>query len=101
MELNSKQRKVLEKAAHNLQPLVIVGGSGVTENLLKMADTTLADHELVKVKFNDYKDEKQELSEQIRDFCNACLVRIIGNVAVFYRPAEKPEDRRFEKALKV
>ena len=35
-ELNSKQRKYLEKEAHNLSPLVIVGGAGVTEGVINM-----------------------------------------------------------------
>lgn len=96
IELNSKERKILEKAAHDLQPVVIVGGAGVTEGLVKMVDSSLAVHELIKVKFNEYKDEKVELVNQICNQVNATLVRIIGNVAILYRPAEKPEDRKFD-----
>ena len=96
IDLNSKERKILEKAAHDLQPVVIVGGAGVTEGLVKMVDSSLAVHELIKVKFNEYKDEKVELVNQICNQVNATLVRIIGNVAILYRPAEKPEDRKFD-----
>ena len=96
IELNSKERKLLEKAAHDLQPVVIVGGAGVTEGLVKMVDSSLAVHELIKVKFNEYKDEKVELVNQICNQVNATLVRIIGNVAILYRQAEKPEDRKFD-----
>ena len=96
IELNSKERKILEKAAHDLQPVVIVGGAGVTEGLVKMVDSSLAVHELIKVKFNEYKDEKVELVNQICNQVNSTLVRIIGNVAILYRPAEKPEDRKFD-----
>lgn len=95
-ELNSKQRKILEKAAHDLQPVVIVGGAGVTEGVVQMVDTSLASHELIKVKFNEYKDEKKELTEDLCNQCNALLVRIIGNVAILYREAEKPDDRKFD-----
>ncbi|MCR4741858.1 MAG: YhbY family RNA-binding protein [Treponema sp.] len=96
IELNSKERKILEKAAHDLQPVVIVGGAGVTEGLVQMVDTSIAVHELIKVKFNEYKDEKVELVNQICNQVNATLVRIIGNVAILYRQAEKPEDRKFD-----
>ena len=96
MELNSKQRKFLEKAAHDLQPVVIVGGAGVTEGVIQMVDTSLASHELLKVKFNEYKEEKQELTEEICKQTNATLVRIIGNVAILYREAEDPKDRQFD-----
>lgn len=94
-ELNSKQRKILEKAAHNLQPIVIVGGAGVTDGVLKMTKKSLEVHELLKIKFNEYKDEKIELTRQLCDFCDAILVRIIGNTAILYKPAEKKEDRKF------
>ena len=95
MELTSKQRKYLEKAAHDLQPVVIVGGAGLTEGVTKMVDSSLEAHELIKVKFNEYKDEKKELIEEICSATNATLVRIIGNVAILFRLAEKEEDRKY------
>ncbi|MCR4580619.1 MAG: ribosome assembly RNA-binding protein YhbY [Treponema sp.] len=96
IELNSKQRKMLEKAAHDLQPVVIVGGAGMTDGVIQMADKALADHELIKVKFNEYKEEKQELTTELCEKTSGTLVRIIGNVAILYRPAEKEEDRQFK-----
>jgi len=96
IELNSKQRKILEKLAHDLQPVVIVGGAGVTEGVFNMVETSLANHELLKIKFNEYKDEKTELTTQICEKTDASLVRIIGNVAILYRPAEKEADRKIK-----
>ncbi|MCQ2576464.1 MAG: YhbY family RNA-binding protein [Treponema sp.] len=96
MELNSKQRKILEKAAHDLQPVVIVGGAGVTDGLMQMVENSLKAHELLKVKFNEYKEDKVELTNDICESTNATLVRIIGNVAILYREAEKVEDRKFK-----
>lgn len=95
IEINSKQRKILEKAAHDLQPVVIIGGAGVTEGVIQMVDTSLKAHELIKIKFNEYKDEKVELTDDICQKCDATLVRIIGNVSIVYREAEKEEDRAF------
>lgn len=95
IELTSKQRKELEKAAHDLNPVVIVGGSGVTDGVMDMIDNSLAAHELIKVKFNDYKEDKVELTNDMVQQCDATLVRIIGNVSILYRPAEKEEDRKF------
>lgn len=96
IELTSKQRKYLEKEAHDLQPVVIIGGAGLTEGVLQMVENSLAAHELLKVKFNEYKEEKQELTEEMCSNCNATLVRIIGNVAILYREAEKPADRKYK-----
>ena len=41
IEFTSKQRKALEKIAHDLQPVVIVGGAGVTEGVVDMIDNSL------------------------------------------------------------
>ena len=90
IELTSKQRKELEKAAHDLQPVVIVGGAGVTEGVTKMVDSSLAAHELIKIKFNEFKDEKIELTNKLCEETDATLVRLIGNVAILFR--EKPEE---------
>ena len=96
IDLNSKQRKILEKAAHDMQPVVIIGGAGLTDGVIQMTANTLTAHELIKVKFNEYKDEKQELTSQLCSRTDATLVRIIGNVAILYKEAEKVEDRKFK-----
>lgn len=93
MVLTSKQRKILEKQAHDLSPVVIIGQHGITENLLKMVEDSLKVHELIKVKFNEYKDDKREYSEDIANRTDSNLVRVIGNVAIFYRQNEDPEKR--------
>lgn len=99
MDINSKQRKLLEKYANTLEPVVIVGGNGVSEGVTGKVDQSLACHELIKVKFNEFKDEKHELTASLVEACNATLVRVIGNVAILYRPAEEAKDRKFEKEL--
>ena len=100
IELNSKQRKLLEKKANTLEPVVIVGGNGVSEGVTEKVNQSLACHELIKVKFNEFKDEKHELTEELIKNTESTLVRLIGNVAILYRPAEKAENRKFEKELK-
>ncbi len=90
-ELTSRQRKELEKLAHNLQPVVIIGGAGLTDGVIGMIDKSLAAHELIKVKFNEYKDEKQDLTGQICQKTEATLVRIIGNIAILFREKEEKE----------
>lgn len=99
IELNSKQRKILEKAAHDMQPVVIVGGAGVTDGVMEKIDSSLAAHELLKVKFNEYKDEKIDLTNEICEKTNATLVRVIGNIAILYREAEKADDRKYADLL--
>ena len=60
MDINSKQRKLLEKHANTIEPVVIVGGAGVTDGVTEKVQQSLACHELIKIKFNEFKDEKHE-----------------------------------------
>ena len=99
MEINAKQRKFLEKNAQGLNALVQVGGAGVTENQIAQISRLLEEHELIKVKFNEFKDEKRELSNEIAQKTDSTMVRLIGNVLILYRPAKEADDRKFEKDL--
>ena len=92
--MTSKQRRALEKIAHDIEPVGIVGAAGVTDGVIKMVQTSLDAHELIKIKFNEYKDEKTELTQKICTETDATLVRIIGNRAILFKQAEKPEDRK-------
>lgn len=94
-ELNSHERKTLTTAAQTLKSLVQIGQNGLTENLAAQVDQLLAHHELVKVKFNEFKDEKHEISEELARQTKSALVRVIGNVAIFYRPAKEEEKRKY------
>jgi RNA-binding protein len=93
-EITSKQRKILEKAAHNLEPVVIVGQNGVTDSVVKMISESLEAHELTKVKFNEYKDEKSGYAADIAMRTDSILVRIIGNVAIFFRQNDDEKKRK-------
>ncbi len=96
IELTSKQRKNLEKLAHDLQPVVIVGGAGVTDGVISMVDNSLAAHELIKIKFNEYKDEIRDLTTELCEKTDATLVRIIGFTVILFREAEEEEDRKIK-----
>lgn len=94
-ELTSKERSTLVKLAHNKRPVMQIGSKGLTEAIELKAEESLKSHELIKMKFIDYKGEKNEIATAICKKCNAAFVRIIGNTAIIYRPAEKQEDRKY------
>lgn len=105
-ELTSAQRKYLRGLAHELEAVVLVGKGGLSDGLLLNLDTALSSHELVKVKFNDFKDQKKELAAEIAEKLGAIHVATIGHVATFFRPAKDekkrqivlPKGGRFKKA---
>ena len=61
--LTSSQRKFLRSRAHHLDPAVLVGKQGVTDTLVRAAQQSLEAHELIKIRFNEFKEEKRELAE--------------------------------------
>lgn len=92
--LKGSQRKYLRAQAHHLKPLVIIGAKGVTDHLISAVDLALTDHELIKVKFSEFKEEKKEVSALLAQATKSEVVGMIGNVAIFYRQHPIPEKRK-------
>lgn len=95
-ELNSAQRRQLRSLAHHLQPVCYVGKQGLTDALLASVNAALDDHELIKMKFNDHKEEKKAITEEIAQKTGAHVAGIIGNIAILYRQQADEEKRKIE-----
>jgi RNA-binding protein len=54
-----------------MDSIVKIGKQGITDQLIKAIGTALEDHELIKVKFVDHKDEKNSMVPQIAEKCSA------------------------------
>ncbi len=94
--LKGSQRKYLRSQAHHLKPLVLIGAKGVTEQLLGSVDLALEDHELIKVKFVEFKETKKELSQEIAEATKSELVGLIGNIAILYRQHPQSDKRKIK-----
>ena len=94
--LSQSQRQFLRKLAHELKPIVHVGKNGLNDNLLSSAEIALDAHELIKIKFNDFKDQKQEIAQQLADQVHAELIYVIGNTAILYRQQADAEKRKIQ-----
>jgi RNA-binding protein len=95
-QLKGSQRKYLRAQAHHIKPIVIIGVKGVTPQLLGSVDVALNDHELIKVKFAEFKESKKEISEEIAKATKSEKVGLIGNIAILYRQQPDPEKRKFK-----
>jgi RNA-binding protein len=95
-KLKGSQKKYLRAQAHHLKPLVIIGAKGITGSLIGSVDHALNDHELIKVKFGDFKESKKEISQEIAGKTKSELVGLIGNISVFYRQHPEPEKRKIK-----
>lgn len=95
MALSQDRKKALKTIGHKLNPIVIVAGNGLTENVLMEINRALEDHELIKVKFSvGDRDLKKELIEQVVKSTRSTLVQGIGNVALLLRPAKEPNPKK-------
>ncbi len=94
--MKGSARKYLRSLAHHLKPTVIVGKNGVNAQLIGSVDLALKDHELIKVKFGEFKEDKKEISAEIAQSTKSELIGIIGNIAIFYQPHPQPEKRKIK-----
>jgi len=83
--LTSSDKKRLRARAQSLEPHIRIGKNGVTSALLEAIDCQLQQHELVKVRFEQHKDEKAPLLSSITQHCGCELVQVVGHVAILYR----------------
>ena len=94
--LKGVQKKYLRGLAHGKKPLVFVGHKGISPSVFKAVDEALETHELIKVKFNEFKEkeQKKEIVGMIERETGAEIVGIIGHMAIFYRCQKDPEKRK-------
>lgn len=95
-ELKGFQKKYLKGLAHHLKPTVLVGQQGVSPALLLSIEESLHAHELIKVKFNDFKekDQKELLMEEIVQKTGAHFADRIGHILILYKPCKTTEKRK-------
>ena len=84
MALTGKEKAKLKGLAHNLKPLIQVGKAGVGEPQIRSIKRALHEHELIKVKFLDFKDQKVEISAKIARETSSEVVEIKGNTLILY-----------------
>ena len=92
--LSNPQRAYLRSQAHHLKPVVQIGKQGLTDAVLATIDQNLLAQELIKVKFLDFRDQKQDLAEQVQAALGCELISIIGNIAILYREQPDPQKRK-------
>ena len=89
--LTNAQIRAFKAQAQRLKATLKIGKNGISPQFLATLDEALRQHELIKVKFDDFKDQKKELSPQLAEKSGSHLVTRVGNVVVLYRPKPKSE----------
>jgi RNA-binding protein len=86
VSLTNAQIRTLKAQAQRLKAMIKVGKEGLSPKFLAALDDLLKFHELVKVKFDDFKEQKKELAPQLAEKSGSHLITRVGNVAVLFRP---------------
>ena len=87
LHLTPAERKEKRGEAHHLDPVVIIGGDGLTDALFKEADAGLNAHGLIKVRmFSDSRPDREAALAALADKLNAAPVQHIGKLLVLWRP---------------
>ncbi|MCF8069658.1 MAG: YhbY family RNA-binding protein [Desulfobacterales bacterium] len=95
-KLKGFQKKYLRGLVHSVKPQVFIGQNAVSPTVIKALDEALDTHELIKVKFIEFKEkaQKQELAGVVEKETGAEMVGMIGHMVIFYRQQKDPEKRK-------
>ena len=86
MDLSESQKKFLRGMGHQLKPVITVGGAGLTDGVAREFESTIAHHELIKVRVRvGDRTARDDLIARLCEASDAHLVTRIGNVALIYK----------------
>lgn len=92
IELRPAQRKEIRAQAHHLEPVVRIGGEGLTPGVIKETDAALKAHGLIKVRvFSDERNTREEMFAKLCDELNAAPIQHIGKLLILWRPIPPKE----------
>jgi RNA-binding protein len=83
-------KHALRAQAHNLKPTIQIGREGVTQAQLDTINRHLDQHQLIKIRFNEHKDQKRELSALIQEKTGSQQISLTGHTLTLYRPSTDP-----------
>ncbi len=87
IQLTPVQRKAHRAEAHHLDPVVMIGGDGLTPAVRKETDAALKAHGLIKVRvFSDDRAQREAFYQELATELNAAPIQHIGKLLVLWRP---------------
>ncbi len=92
IQLTPAERKEHRSAAHHLDPVVMVGGDGLTAAVEKEVDGALKAHGLIKIRvFSDDREARAEMLATLAEKLDAAPIQHIGKLLVLWRPIPPKE----------
>ena len=92
IQLSPAERKEKRSEAHHLDPVVMIGGDGLTPAVSKEVDAALNAHGLIKVRvLSDERSNRETIFATLTDALGAAPIQHIGKLLVLWRPMPPKE----------
>ena len=86
--------KQLRGIGHRLNPIIMVGGNGLTSTLIEETARALTDHELIKIKIPaGSSDERKACASALADATNSQVVHHIGRMVLLFRKNDESNEK--------
>ena len=94
MNLSNAEKKRFRAIGHALKPLITIAHKGLTENVGQEINRALEAHELIKIKLQvPDREVRRVLIKEICSAHHALSVQSIGQIALLYRAAKRPDPK--------
>ncbi len=88
--MNSKDRAYLRSLANTVEPILQVGKSGITDNLIKQVNDALEARELIKITvLETAPEDAKETAIKLSNNSNSVVVQVLGRKITLYRKRKK------------
>ncbi len=84
--LTNAQIRKFKATAQRMEPMLKVGKAGLSDGFIATVAHELARHELLKIKFAEFKEDKKTLAPLLAEKTGSQLIMRVGNVMVLHRP---------------
>ncbi len=84
-KLTNPEIRQLKARAQLMDATFKVGRAGVSDGFAQSINAAFAHHDLIKVRFDEFKEEKDALSAVLAEKTSSQLIMRVGHVAVFFR----------------
>lgn len=100
MELTGKQKRYLRSLAVNIRPVVQIGKSGLSNEILTSIRHAADARELIKVNILQNSDETAKDVAAMIDEMGLNVVQIIGRNVVVFKVSDRKENRKISEDVK-
>ena len=100
MELTGKQKRYLRSLAVNIRPIVQIGKSGLSNEILTSIRHAADARELIKVNILQNSDETAKYVAAMIDEMGLNVVQIIGRNIVVFKVSDRKENRKISEDVK-